>query len=69
MKLVVFNFLLAVVIIIVTLGCAGSQKKTAPQEQSSFIATINVVNTENKGCYGTYEGILPCAGCGVSKLH
>ena len=67
MKLVVFNFLVAVVIIIVTLGCAGSQKKTAPQEQSSFIATINVVNTENKGC--TYEGILPCAGCGVSKLH
>ena len=38
-------------------------KKYKQQENSA----AGVVDSKNKDCYGTYEGILPCADCGGIK--
>lgn len=62
MKLIKFHLLVAAMII-VTSGCVGSGKKYKQQENSA----AGVVDSKNKDCYGTYEGILPCADCGGIK--
>ena len=59
MKLIKLHLLVAAMII-VTSGCVGSGKKYKQQENSA----AGVVDSKNKDCYGTYEGILPCADCG-----
>ena len=55
MKLIKLHLLVAAMII-VTSGCVGSGKKYKQQENSA----AGVVDSKNKDCYGTYEGILPC---------
>ena len=62
MKLIKLHLLVAAMII-VTSGCVGSGKKYKQQENSA----AGVVDSKNKYCYGTYEGILPCADCGGIK--
>lgn len=62
MKLIKLHLLVAAMII-VTSGCVGSGKKYKQQENSA----AGVVDSKNKDCYGTYEGILPCADCGGIK--
>ena len=59
------KFLLMGALVVVFAGCKGSATKNTTQVKTPEAATE--VATKSNDFYGTYEGTLPCADCGVIK--